>query len=173
MLSENDCSTDHPVIGPSGDKEDLKAKKEQLKKGCSTNHPVIGPPGNCSGSSNRGFQGGNEMCMEDKLPHICIWDAIEMNAISLNWQSNKFVIHSKGENRFFEQVCPSWWTVCYNKTLKPMVDSGCGNCCHLKVRPSRYTLAQLSVLLLAGSLMYLELYNMEGSVYRAFCNQNI
>ena len=66
MLSENDCSTDHSVIGPSGDKVDLKAKKEQLKKGCSTNHPVISPPGNCSGSSKSGFQGENEMFMEDK-----------------------------------------------------------------------------------------------------------
>ena len=65
------------------------------------------------------------------------------------------------------------WTLRYNKTLKPMVDSGCGNFGHIKLRQSRYTLAQLSVLLLAGSLMYLELYNMEGSVYRAFCNQNI
>ena len=66
MLSENDCSTDHPVIGLSGDKVDQKPKKEQLKKGCSTNHPVIGPPGNCSGSISIGFQGENEMFMEDK-----------------------------------------------------------------------------------------------------------
>ena len=32
MLSENDCSTDHPVIGPSGDKVDLKAKKGAVKE---------------------------------------------------------------------------------------------------------------------------------------------
>ena len=43
IVSENDCSADHPVFGPSGY---LKAQKEQLKKGCSINHPVIGPPGN-------------------------------------------------------------------------------------------------------------------------------
>ena len=47
------------------------------------------------------------------------------------------------------------------KTLKPMVESGCGNLDYEKVRSSRYTLAQLSVLLLAGSVMYLGLYNME------------
>ena len=50
MLSENDCSTDHPVIGPSGEKVDQKPKKGQLKRCCSNNHPGIGPPGNCSGS---------------------------------------------------------------------------------------------------------------------------
>ena len=33
---------------------------------------------------------------------------------------------------------------------------------------SRYTLAQLSVLLLAGSVMYMGLYDKEGSVYRNF-----
>ena len=42
-----------------------------------------------------------------------------------------------------------------------MVESGCGNLDYEKVRSSRYTLAQLSVLLLAGSVMYLGLYNME------------
>ena len=42
----------------------------------------------------------------------------------------------------------------HNKTLKPMVESGCGNLDYEKVRSSRYTLAQLSVLLLAGSVMY-------------------
>ena len=47
------------------------------------------------------------------------------------------------------------------KTLKPMVESGCGNLDYEKVRSSRYTLAQLSVLLLAGSVMYMGLYNME------------
>ena len=33
---------------------------------------------------------------------------------------------------------------------------------------SRYTLAQLSVLLLAGLVMYMGLYDKEGSVYRNF-----
>ena len=32
MLSGNDCSTDHPVIGPSGDKVDLKAKKGAVEE---------------------------------------------------------------------------------------------------------------------------------------------
>ena len=55
----------------------------------------------------------------------------EIIAISLNWQTNTF--HTfKRRNLVF--------------VLK-------------KVRPSRYTLAQLSVLLLAGSVMYLGLYN--------------
>ena len=42
-----------------------------------------------------------------------------------------------------------------------MLESGCGNLANENVRSSRYTLAQLSVLLLAGSVMYLGLYNME------------
>ena len=46
-------------------------------------------------------------------------------------------------------------------TIKPMLESGCGSLANENVRSSRYTLAQLSVLLLAGSVMYLGLYNME------------
>ena len=60
MLSENDCSTDHPVIGLSGDKVDLKAKLGADKD------PGIGPPRNCSRSISRGFQGENDMFMEDE-----------------------------------------------------------------------------------------------------------
>ena len=49
-MSEIDCSTDHSVIGLSGDNVDLRTKRAQLEKGCSTNHSVIGLPGDCSGS---------------------------------------------------------------------------------------------------------------------------
>ena len=78
MLAENDCSTGHPVIGPSG-KENLKTKKRS-RKWLANLETVVGP-------SIEDFRERMKCLWKiNSLIYVC-WD---INDMSLNWQTNTF-----------------------------------------------------------------------------------